>query len=213
MIVAWFRSPPGEDSRTMSPGARWAWSSLSRNQLAAAGPIVPLTKSARRPARRHRDRPCRSPKMSCSARRTGPSSSPRPPAATGPGRRECRRRRPAGRRSRPTRNAACGAVLGGGGAGGWLAGMRGGTTAGPVGDLRKRFPTLAVFGRQSVLLARRARFGVGLARSNIRIYGRGYGGDATCQMDCGIATALVNGGGALGRGRLGAGLAGGRCGS
>src|SRR3954469_20194361 len=33
-------------------------------------------------------------------------------------------------------------------------------------------------------------------------------------MDSGIATALMNGGGALGRGdRLGAGLAGGRCGS
>jgi hypothetical protein len=28
---------------------------------------------------------------------------------------------------------------GGGGAGGWPAGMRGATTAGPVGDLRKRF--------------------------------------------------------------------------
>jgi len=49
MIVAWFRSPPGEASRTMSPGARLAWSSLSRNSAAAAGPIVPLTKSARRP--------------------------------------------------------------------------------------------------------------------------------------------------------------------
>ena len=49
MIAAWFRSPPGEASRTMSPAARLAWSSLPRNQFAAAGPIVPLTNSARRP--------------------------------------------------------------------------------------------------------------------------------------------------------------------
>jgi hypothetical protein len=49
IIVAAFKSPPGEASRTMSPAARLAWSSLPRNQLAAAGPMVPLTNSARRP--------------------------------------------------------------------------------------------------------------------------------------------------------------------
>ena len=97
MIVAWLRSPPGEASRTMSPAARLAWSSLSRNQFAAAGPIVPLTKSARRPLRGAIEmRPCRSPAKSGSARSTGLSSSARPRAATGRGRRECRRRRPAG---------------------------------------------------------------------------------------------------------------------
>ena len=52
IIVAAFRSPPGEASRTMSPAARLAWSSLPRNQLAPAGPMVPLTKSARRPLAR-----------------------------------------------------------------------------------------------------------------------------------------------------------------
>ena len=49
MIVAWLKLPPGEDSRIMSPGASLASSSRSRNDFAAAGPIVPLMKRARRP--------------------------------------------------------------------------------------------------------------------------------------------------------------------
>jgi len=48
MMMAWFRSPPGEDINTMLPAARWASSSLSRNQLAAAAPIVPLMANAAR---------------------------------------------------------------------------------------------------------------------------------------------------------------------
>jgi hypothetical protein len=40
--------------------------------------------------------------------------------------------------------------------------------------------TLAVFGRQSILFAGRPALGSGWPRSIIRIYGRGYGGEATC---------------------------------
>jgi hypothetical protein len=48
MMMAWFRSPPGDDSNTVSPATRWASSSLSRNQLAVATPIVPLMANAGR---------------------------------------------------------------------------------------------------------------------------------------------------------------------
>ena len=80
--------------------ARWASSSRSRNQLAAAAPIVPLMASAAPAAARAVEVGTRrSATTSCSARRTGLSSRPRPRAATGPGRRGCRRRQPAERRS------------------------------------------------------------------------------------------------------------------
>ena len=39
----------------------------------------------------------------------------------------------------------------------WSAGMRGGATEGPVGDLAEAIlPALAIFGRQSILFASRA---------------------------------------------------------
>src|SRR6266487_2336875 len=127
--------------------------------------------------------------------------------------------------------------------------MRGGATAGPVGDLRKRFSPLWLSSVDNRSSLQADPFRIGLARSIIRIYGRGYGGgDATClngrrhrgfvlkrfpakwrpvrvkktrqtknlepRSDAiGTEKALVNSGGALGRNRLGAGLAGGRCGS
>ena len=92
MMMAWSRSPPGEDSSTASP----ARDALRR---AARGT------SSRRPGRScrgwrapdghgrsRRSQPSRSATRSGSARNTDPSSRPRPPAATDRGRRECRHR-------------------------------------------------------------------------------------------------------------------------
>ena len=64
-----------------------------------------------------------------------------------------------------------------GGAGAGPGGMRGAATAGPVGDLRKRFSSwLSSVDNRSSLQADPAW---DLAGSIIRICGRGYGGDAT----------------------------------
>ena len=73
--------------------------------------------------------------------------------------------------------------VGGGGVGAWPAGMRDGATAGPVGDLRKRFssPWLSSVDNRSSWQV--DPFGVELARSIIRICGRGYGGDAGGHRD------------------------------
>ena len=148
MIVAWFRSPPGEDSRTMSPAARLAWSSLSRNQFAAAGPIVPLTKSARRP--------CAAPSRSSlvdhresQARRDVLVL----PVVPGLGLRQVAvgANADAGDQQdedgdRPEMPLAAGRLRPAVAAVGLVGGMRGAATAGPVGDLRKRSSALAVLG-------------------------------------------------------------------
>ena len=219
MIVAWFRSPPGEASRTMSPAARLAWSSLSRNQFAAAGPIVPLTNSARRPSRL--GEPSRSElvdHLRCQARRdvlvlpvvpglrlrqvaVGANADagdqqdedgdrPEMPLAAGRLHRRWRAAdRPACAAARPRgRSATCGSDF-----------PRPGCLRSTIDPRSQAEPVR----------------GIGLVRNRIiRIYGRGYGGDASLsKWTAASRPSLMNGGGALGRSRLGAGLARGRCGS
>ena len=109
--------------------------------------------------RRRRGRAWRSPRMSGSARHTGLSSSPRHRAATGPGRRECRRRKTSSTkmRNRPIRRPVA-ARRGPAAAGGRSTGGRGGATEGPVGDLRKAiFSVLIIIDRQSILTPRKPR--------------------------------------------------------